>query len=322
MRELSSGFDSPIRQPGSANRFDSIAIFLHRVLEEYLAGRAEDNDRAISTPRSHCINDRAPRKNVAEIVHDLLWAKEEDGLSARYVQTMRSHLTRFGNAFKLDIATITAPQIEQWLRGQSFGPRARNNLRGSIVTLFHFARKQGYLAKNQPTEADDVCRAKERGGEIGILRPADLARVLRDAPKKVALFLTLGGFSGMRSSEILRLEWEQINFDRGFITVAPEKAKTATRRLVPISDNLLRWLAPYRGSSGQLFSSRRGADRAIAFAKQCQVDWPNNALRHSYATYRLAATSDAARVALEMGTSPLKLMRNYRELADPQEAEA
>ena len=37
-------------------------------------------------------------------------------------------------------------------------------------------------------------------------------------------------------------------------------------------------------------------------------------LRHSYATYRLSALPDAARVALEMGTSPAKLFSNYREL--------
>lgn len=60
---------------------------------------------------------------------------------------------------------------------------------------------------------------------------------------------------------------------------------------------------------------------AIAFAKSCQVEWPNNALRHSYATYRLAAIANAARVALEMGNSPQKLMTNYRELANEEEAQ-
>lgn len=49
------------------------------------------------------------------------------------------------------------------------------------------------------------------------------------------------------------------------------------------------------------------------------MEWPNNALRHSYATYRLAVTADAARVALEMGNSPQKPMTNYRELADEKE---
>jgi integrase len=260
-------------------------------------------------------------KHVGEIVAELLASKQADGLSRRYIETVRSHLVRFAAAFQTDINLITTTQIDGWLRDQKIGPRARNNIRGSIITLFHFARKHGHLPKGQPTEADDIAKAKDRGGEIGILRPPELASILRRAPERVRLFIALGAFTGMRSSEILRLDWKDVNFERAFITVSPEKAKTATRRLVPIQPNLVRWLAPYRKHSRAVFKTPRDAARAIAFAKSCQIDWPNNALRHSYATYRLAATADAARVALEMGNSPQKLMTNYRELADEKEGQ-
>lgn len=137
---------------------------------------------------------------------------------------------------------------------------------------------------------------------------------------------TLEGLQRLNSAPVeakhLRLEWGDLNLERKFITVARDKAKTATRRLVPILPNLMAWLNRYRGRSGPLFRTRRDADRAIAFAKACRVEWPNNALRHSYATYRLAETANAAHVALEMGNSPQKLMTNYRELADENEAKA
>ena len=48
--------------------------------------------------------------------------------------------------------------------------------------------------------------------------------------------------------------------------------------------------------------------------------WKPNALRHSYASYRLADIKDAARVALEMGNSPAMLFRNYRELVTEKQA--
>jgi len=47
---------------------------------------------------------------------------------------------------------------------------------------------------------------------------------------------------------------------------------------------------------------------------------PQHALRHSYATYRLAQTQDAAKTALELGNSPTMLFRNYRQLADETQA--
>ena len=50
--------------------------------------------------------------------------------------------------------------------------------------------------------------------------------------------------------------------------------------------------------------------------------WPNNGLRHSFASYRLAAIHDAPRVAVELGhTSPQMLYSTYRELVLPEEAD-
>jgi hypothetical protein len=86
--------------------------------------------------------------------------------------------------------------------------------------------------------------------------------------------------------------------------------------------NLAEYLRPYHRASGQLFKDR-DEEKAIAWAKKNGVNpWPTNCLRHSYASFRLAATADAARTALELGNSPAKLFSNYRELADEHDAAA
>ena len=48
--------------------------------------------------------------------------------------------------------------------------------------------------------------------------------------------------------------------------------------------------------------------------------WPQNAMRHSFGSYRLAACADAARVSLEMGNSPAMVFAHYRELVKPKDA--
>lgn len=313
--------DLPRRQMSLFDLLSWTQILLDRAIEQLSATERSSADHQETADSSIALPvPFAPVQDVATIVDQLLRAKRADGFSSRYRETIRSHLRRFADCFQGTIDSITASQIESWLRLQPVGPRTRNNMRGSIVTLFRFARKQGYLPKTDPTEADDLAKAREPGGTIGILKPEQLEHVILRAPEKIALFLSIGAFTGMRSSEILRLEWADFNFDRRFIVVAAEKTKTATRRLVPIQDNLSLWLQPYFSSVGRLFMTRRDAANAIQFAKSCQIDWPNNALRHSYATYRLAATADAARVALEMGNSPQKLITTYRELADETEA--
>src|SRR4030095_16233873 len=92
------------------------------------------------------------------------------------------------------------------------------------------------------------------------------------------LYFALAAFTGIRSAELLRLEWSEINFEKGHIEVKAQKAKTATRRLVPIQPNLAKWLAPYRGRKGKLFQSRRTVDGAIKFAKRLNITLKTNVL--------------------------------------------
>jgi integrase len=311
--------DGYLRAVGLLRPFN---IPLYSAVEEYLAARSLLNGEPLLSAVQGYISRRrsVTDKDVRQIVDELIVAKKEAGLSKRYTDTLRCYLNRFADAFETKIGSVTSRMIEHWLSGFELSPRGRNNIRQSIITLFHFARSRHYLPKGQPTEADDVAKAKERGGKIGILTPPQLSTLMKDVPSDVGLYFALGAFTGMRASEILRLDWRDINLGRRHITVAAEKAKTATRRLVPIQPNLMQWLAPYRGQSGSLFRSRRDIARTIAFAKSRGVDWPSNALRHSDATYRLAAIADTARVALEMGNSPQKLMTNYRELADEKDA--
>lgn len=48
--------------------------------------------------------------------------------------------------------------------------------------------------------------------------------------------------------------------------------------------------------------------------------WKQNGLRHSYASYRLAITNDAAQAPLEMGNSPQKLFKNCRKVVTRSQA--
>ena len=60
--------------------------------------------------------------------------------------------------------------------------------------------------------------------------------------------------------------------------------------------------------------------RLRQLAQKVGIKWKHNALRHSYASYRLASEQNAAQLALEMGNSPTMIFRHYRELTTPKEA--
>ena len=92
--------------------------------------------------------------------------------------------------------------------------------------------------------------------------------------------------------------------------------------IIPIQPNLAAWLRPYTSPSGRVVpaGARRKLDRVREEAGLAR--WPQNGLRHSFASYRLAAIHDPPRVSTELGhTSPQMLYSTYRELVLPEEAE-
>jgi len=124
-----------------------------------------------------------------------------------------------------------------------------------------------------------------------------------------------------------------------FIEVKAAKAKTASRRIVPISANLAKWLKDHAKDDGRVvpFDSinkqigwlvedtnkvlKEAASEAGKDPEKAKlVKWKKNALRHSYISYRVAETQDVAKVALEAGNSPQMIFQHYRELVRPDAA--
>lgn len=264
-----------------------------------------------------------PKKTVKETYGEFLEGRKSDGASIRYLHDIQSRLGRLSKHFDGQLAEVTTRELENWIAGLSCGPVARNSVRALVITLFNFARQRGYLPKNQPTEADAVAAAKEPPSQIGIFTPEQMTQLLAKADDPLVPYLAIGGFAGLRHAELMRLEWQDVKLAQGHIEVTAKKAKTAQRRIVPISDNLAKWLRPCARAAGLLFQGHatRFLSKVTRVAGACEFKWPQNALRHSFASYRLAVCKSAAEVALEMGNSPRMVFEHYRELVTPAEAE-
>lgn len=257
---------------------------------------------------------------VPEVYAEFMTAQKADGASVRYVQDCRSRLGRFAEAFKCSIGTVLAADMEAWFRTLKVSARSRNNFRTALITFFRFARTRGFLAKDQPTEAESIPRAKDRGGEIQIFKPDALEKLLHAADAKLLPYIAIRAFAGVRDAEMKRLDWSAVRWDHGDIEVGAKHAKTAARRLIPMSENLIQWLAPYREKTGRLSGYANAERLTRKLADRIGVEWVHNGLRHSFASYRVAQSQDVAKTALEMGNSPAKIFSNYRALVTPAES--
>jgi site-specific recombinase XerD len=257
--------------------------------------------------------------SVAAAVAELIKLKGAAHKSPRYVNDLGLRLGRFCKSHgERTVASITAKELDEWLAGLEVAPGTRNTFRRDIRTLFSFCERRGYCASDPAKRTE---RAEAVDTPPGILTPAQLAALLTASTADVLPVVAIGAFAGLRSAEIEKLDWSEVNLQSGLIEVTAAKSKTKKRRLVPIADNLAAWLQPLAEVAGPVAPA--GLRKRLDAAKErvgLLAEWPQNALRHSYGSYRLAQCADAARVSLEMGNSPQMVFSHYRELVTPKNA--
>ena len=114
--------------------------------------------------------DQVTRKRVPDVVAELLAMKEARKKSTRYIGDLRARLTRFAEAFAVDISTVTTADVQRWLDGLKLAPQSARNFRTVVGTLFSFAESRGYIFKGGNPVADTE-NISANGGEIEIYTP-------------------------------------------------------------------------------------------------------------------------------------------------------
>jgi integrase len=299
-----------------------VSVPLVAAVEEYVRCREMlDGMPLLTAVEDYLRRNRGVRAGakVPDIANEFVAAKEQDGASPRYIYQLRSDVLRFAKRFPMSILHIKSDQIDGWLREKKMAPRTRNTMLTSIRTFFSWAKSQSYLPKNELTEAEAVAKVKVGDTDTRIFTPAQMKKLLEKAEPRFIPFLTLGAFAGLRAAEIGRIEWEAINMERGIIEIRAGQAKTASRRIVPMSENLKAWLRPCV-SAGRVVSNPEIYKKVTPLARKLGFEWANNGLRHSFISYRIAVAKSADAVALEAGNSPAIIFKHYRELATEEQA--
>jgi integrase len=276
---------------------------------------------------------KAERKQPTEVpklVDSLIAARIKKGVEPPTLRAIQSTLVHFAKAFPGPIADVQARKVEAWLDERYKAPRTWNNNRANILALFHHARRQGLL----PVELTPVERIEKLKVKVTVetYTPAQLEKLLTVVPTEWLPFIVLGAFCGLRPSEVApdqrgggwkpSLMWENILWDKKKVDVPAEVAKDRRRRFPPLCKAALEFLSPWRRSKGQIQPAKHVHLYTREWGKQAGCGWKDDALRHSYASYRLALTKDIPALADEMGNSVDMIYRHYLERKHESEARA
>jgi len=261
--------------------------------------------------------------SLDDAIAALLKAKSKK--SERYQKDLRLKLEKFSKDFPgQKLAEISVKDIKNWLKKRG-APVTSNNYRTILSVLYSHAKTEQWIASN-PIEyvgAEEV--DIKQPGILEVFQVRALLESCVELQPDFVPALTIALFAGVRpESELWHLELKHIDLDKVEIDIHKSKSRGSTRYL-PIQPNLVTWLKRYLKDEpgpisphGDAYYSRLQRIRAEAGI----TVWPQDVLRHSFASYRYAACADENVTRQEMGHyhSVHTFLRHYKNRVRREDA--
>lgn len=239
------------------------------------------------------------------------WEARHRGKSKSHREKAAKIAGELRGAFAL--VAVSPGELARWFGDVPGSPTTRAVVFRYVRGFFRWAHRMGYVARD-PVLALDAPVATPRRN---ILDPEQMRALLEaDQPDWLRWVNALGGFAGLRTEEIFRLRWEDVDPKAGEIFVSREVSvvkgrESIAERIVDFTPPLTRRAKkmPRKGPVCPIY--RRGLDsaRRALVASLGWVKWPENALRHSFATYHLADCKNPSATAHQMGHSSVVMVR-------------
>jgi len=251
--------------------------------------------------------------------------KTKSKRSERYKKDLRLKLEKFSADFPgQKLAEISVKEIKNWLKKRGTAV-TNNNYRTALSVLFSHAKTEEWIASN-PIEY--VAAEEEDAKQPGILELFQVRALLKACVEFKPDFVpavTIALFGGVRpESELWHLQRQHVDLKKAEIDVHKSKSQGSTRFL-KIQQNVVAWLQRYLKDEpgpisphGDAYYSRLQRIRAEAGI----IKWPQDVLRHSFASYRYAACGDENLTRKEMGHygSVHTFLRHYKNRVRDEDA--
>jgi len=196
-------------------------------------------------------------------------------------------------------------------------PASRNRMLACISALMNFARDRDDIDINPAKEIRSVAENNKRIRFLSNDERIALLEACKNSPwEKMYLFVVLALMTGARKSELLKLKWDDIDFQNKTASLAT--TKNGDPRILPLPDAAIKELKPFRGIGlifgsvlrrGQPFEMKKHWYKAIADAEIENFKFHD--LRHTSATYLFKAGYDLAMIAKVLGHKSLQTTMRY-----------
>lgn len=258
----------------------------------------------------------APDTKADEVVR--LYMEQKKGADS-YRKALGIMLNQFADSFQCKFHDISADEVQFWLDNYDRAQKTKYQISGYLKTFFCWAQSKGYYPD---TRQLSWTIEKPIGSEVEVYTVEECERLLRNMPANVLPAIAIQMFSGLRSIEVARLDWTEVR-DDGIVVMA-KNSKTKRRRVAPMLPVLKEWCRHFGWPiSGPVIKLRKPdiiGNYFFNLARYRDVTWRKNGLRHSWCSYRLAATKNAAATAYEAGHSVAIQQSSYEAVVPGKDA--
>ncbi len=138
------------------------------------------------------------------------------------------------------LAAVTEEDLEKFI-GHVASVRSastRNHYVQLAQALSRFAVRKGYRDAPFVTADSNIIRRKKVNARNRRLEPGEEEKLLAVAPPHLQRLIIAALETCCRQGELLKLQWRDVSLKRGELQLRAENTKTATTRIIPISDRL------------------------------------------------------------------------------------
>lgn len=261
------------------------------------------------------------------------WLKEQHNLSPKSVETYRNaievHLIpRLGTRTRL--SEVDVDMVARMIQSMQKDGKKAWTIRTTLTPLSRImasASRRGLAPTNPVAQLERSERPQGDQARMNILDSDEIRLLLSKAGRWRTLIAT-AIFTGLRVSELLALEWGDIDWAEGVIHVRGTKSRAAQREvtLMPALQQIL--ASHWESTEGLVFTNSRGGPLLRDVVRKDGL-YPAliragivkhvrfHDLRHTFASILISQGCDAAYVAEQMGHASIATtLKTYAKLFD------
>ncbi len=289
---------------------------------------------------------------LPELVTRFRWSRAEIDLSKQYIKQLKCSLGSLAVMYPLLKAhELTSRQVLAWIRSGEWEPKTRQNYLGDVSAMFEWALQptQGFARINPCVGVQR--EPKKRRGKTAALTVEQSQQLLEEAVRRgwwrMVAYLVVSLFGGLRPEEATYpgFTWREVDLEERHVFLTEDVVKTGPGRVVDLTENAVAWLKlipEEQRKAGPVVPLKNWAMHwkwirhdlgwrvcsEKVMKKQClkpvepvHGEWPNDVLRHTYASMHYAHHQNEALLQVQMGHRSAKMLhQHYRAVKSRKEA--